>query len=132
MVFVIILAQNLVLQNSRVAFYHIFQLLLQLNQVSCGCWHYWGRPICFARNFLLMWHDLVPEVSVPISVFLMGVKKFRVTTSMGAGYLRWQLFRPALLVFLKIEFPIWCCALRTNFSESLNPGLFVPLGLLMI
>lgn len=58
MVFVIPVVPFLVLQNPKLFFFnHAFQLPLQLNQVSCR-YHYWGRPTCFSRNCLLMWHGL--------------------------------------------------------------------------
>jgi hypothetical protein len=90
----------------KVLFYHAFQLLLQLNQVSCGGYNYWGRPACFARNCSSCGVASVPEVSVSISVALRGVKKFRVTTSLFKAADKTS----ALLVSLKFEFPLRRCA----------------------
>jgi hypothetical protein len=42
----------------KVFFDHTCELLLQLNQVSCSCIHYWGRPTCFSRNRLSLWIGL--------------------------------------------------------------------------
>jgi hypothetical protein len=61
-----------------------------------------GLPSCFARNCLLMLHDLGTEGVGFHFCCSEGAKKFRVT-SLGGMCLRQQTFWPALLVSLKFQ-----------------------------
>jgi hypothetical protein len=64
----------------KVFFNHTLDDLLQLHQVGCGSYHYWGRPTSFARSCLFLGTRLRAGRIGVHAACSEGAKKFRVGT----------------------------------------------------